>query len=263
MVSLKKIFKRYKYFFLLASLFVLGSATKSFALDIAIDNITKEWFCIIGETQCCVNGAKSCCEDNGTLYDTWSCNESCGASGTKEYKYTASGCSYSTSTRTCCSDGTWSPWDASCPTTKTCPTSSKPETRTTCTGGYKTRTVTCNTSTGTWTTGAWGDCDCSDSAYESVTLAGGGTCCQRKDGTGARCMTMGDLTIPYGWVEMGTPCWDKIDCGTGALPECNESMKGTYWSKWISDNTWNNGCGSLYPQTNGYGYCQQYLCRQG
>ena len=258
MVSLKKIFKRYKYFFLLASLFVLGSATKSFAWNIAVG-----WFCVVGETRCCVNGVKSCCEDNGTLYDTSSCDDSCGASGTKQYKYTADGgCSYSTSTRTCCSDGTWSPWDASCPTTKTCPTSSKPETRTTCTGGYKTRTVTCNTSTGEWTTGSWGDCDCSDSAYELVLLAGGGgTCCQRKDGTGMRCRT--ELEIGYGWVKMGTPCWNKIDCGTGTLPECNESMKGTYWSKWISDNTWNSGCGSQYSHINGSGYCQQYLCRQG
>ena len=229
MVSLKKIFKRYKYFFLLASLFVLGSATKSFALDIAIDNITKEWFCIVGETQCCVNGAKSCCEDNGTLYDTLSCNESCGASGTKQYKYTASGCSYSTSTRTCCSDGAWSPWDASCPTTKTCPTSSKPDTRTTCTGGYKTRTVTCNTSTGTWTTGSWGDCDCSDSAYEQVVLAGGiGTCCQRKDGTGVRCKT--DVEGPS-WFLFCNGCCNGPDTAVGSLSACGtctQSMANQY-----------------------------------
>ena len=99
MVSLMKIFKRYKCFFLLASLFVLGTSVKSFALDFAIE----KWICIIGETKCCVNVAKSCCEDNGTLYDTWSCDDSsCGASGKKR------------------------------------------------------RTVTCNTSTGTWTTGSWG-----------------------------------------------------------------------------------------------------------
>ena len=256
-----------------------------FVCFMGLYTISNAAVCTGSQVACCKGTTMSCCphpgyDSNGVelSYDLSGCSlgieitdpilpfepiEAECTSGQTENKYTASGCSYSTSTRTCCSDGTWSPWDASCPTTKTCPTSSKPETRTTCTGGYKTRTVTCNTSTGTWTTGAWGDCDCSDSAYESVTLAGGGTCCQRKDGTGARCMTMGDLTIPYGWVEMGTPCWDKIDCGTGALPECNESMKGTYWSKWISDNTWNNGCGSLYPQTNGYGYCQQYLCRQG
>ena len=259
MVSLKKIFKRYKYFLLLASLFVLGGATQSFA---AIGNATLKWVCLIGQTKCCVNGTQSCCEDNGTIYDTISCagGSSCGTSGTKEYKYTASGCSYSTSTRTCCSDGSWSGWDASCPTTKTCPTSSKPSTKESCYGGYRYRTVTCNKSTGTWTSGSWGSCDCSDSDYESVTISGGGTCCQRKDGTGLRCNT-GQETVGYSWVKMGTPCRDKIECGTGALPECNESMKGTYWSKWISDNTWSRGCGSQYPYINGRGYCQEYLCR--
>ena len=248
MVSLKKIFKRYKYFFLLASLFVLGSATKSFALDIAID---KQWFCLIGETQCCVNGAKSCCEDNGTLYDTWSCNESCGASGTKEYKYTASGCSYSTSTRTCCSDGTWSPWDASCPTTKTCPTSSKPATRTTCTGGYKTRTVTCNTSTGTWTTGSWGDCDCSDSAYESVITLSGGTCCQRKDGTGFRCAT-GKETLGHRWESFGTSynCTGYCPAGTPvAGAACPDNWAGSYCT---THHSWTN---------RGEEICNQFYCR--
>ena len=67
MVSLKKIFKRYKYFILLASLFVLGGATQSFA---DIGNATLKWVCLIGQTKCCVNGSKSCCEDDGTLYDT-------------------------------------------------------------------------------------------------------------------------------------------------------------------------------------------------
>ncbi len=260
MVSLKKIFKRYKYFFLLASLFILGTSAKSFAA-FDIDDSKLAWICVIGETKCCVNGAKSCCEDNGTLYDTWSCDDSCGISGTKQYKYTAdSGCGYSTSTRTCCSSGSWSGWDAACPPEpKQCPTSSKPESKRTCYGGYQRRTVSCNTSTGTWTTGSWGDCDCSDSEFELVTALGGGSCCQRKDGTGLRCA--GDPGLAYQWVAMGTPCWDKIDCGTGALPECNESMKGTYWSKWISDNSWNSGCGSQYPYINGRGYCQQYMCR--
>ncbi|MDD6173352.1 MAG: hypothetical protein PUB86_03590, partial [Elusimicrobia bacterium] len=86
MVSLKKIFKRYQYCLLLASILILGSATKSFAaLELA-----DVWLCLIGETKCCINGVKSCCEDNGTLYDTISCNggTSCGISGTKQYKYT-------------------------------------------------------------------------------------------------------------------------------------------------------------------------------
>lgn len=148
-----KIFKRYKCFFLLASLFVLGTSVKSFALDFAIE----KWICIIGETKCCVNGAKSCCEDNGTLYDTWSCDDSCGISGTKQYKYTAdSGCGYSTSTRTCCYNGSWSAWDGVCPAAPKQCTGTRPESQTTCYGGKKRRTVTCNTSTGAWTTGAWG-----------------------------------------------------------------------------------------------------------
>ena len=261
MVSLKKIFWRYKYFLLLISLFVLGSAAKSFAA-FELDDSQIAWVCLIGETKCCVNGAKSCCEDNGTLYDTWSCDESsCGLSGRKEYKYTASGCTYSTSTRTCCSNGSWSAWDKACPITKDCPTSSKPSTKESCYGGYRYRSVTCNKSSGTWTTGAWGKCDCSDSAFESVPTVGGDTCCQRKDGTGLRCA--GNPEIPYGWVKMGTPCWDKIECGTGELPTCDKSMSGTYWSKWIYSNDLSLGCGSQYSHINGNGYCQQYLCRQG
>jgi len=256
MVSMEVIFKRYKYFFLLASLFVLGSAAKSFAA-LTID----KWLCIIGQTQCCVNGEKTCCTDDGTVYDTSSCVEgSCGTVGGTEYKYTASGCSYSTSTRTCCSSGSWSGWDEACPTSKSCPTASKPESRTTCTGGYKTRTVSCNTSTGTWTTGAWSQCDCSDSAYESVTTPSGGKCCQRKDGTGARC-AVGDLEATPKWLEAGTPCWNKAECGTGTLPECNKSNEGTYWSKWIDDGVYVDGCGSQYRYINGSGHCQQYQCR--
>ena len=169
-----------------------------------------------------------------------------------------------TISRVCCAGDralpTWSEWGKGCPTT--CSTSNKPSTRTTCNGGYKYRTVTCNTSTGEWQTGSWGNCDCSDSAYEKVTLPGGGTCCQRKDGTGLRCFNDGE--IPYGWVKMGTPCWNKIDCGTSPLPECNESLSGTYWSKWeTSGGMVSTGCGSQYGHINGAGFCQQYLCRQG
>ena len=40
--------------------------------------------------------------------------ESCSSSGSVQYKYTASGCSYTTQTRTCCSNGSWSDWDKDC-----------------------------------------------------------------------------------------------------------------------------------------------------
>ncbi len=81
--------------------------------------------------------------------------ESC-TIGAKQYKYMASGCSYTTQTRTCCSNGSWSDWDKNCPTVKTCDSASKPNSvedyRDCCT---RSRTVTCNTSTGLWETGTW------------------------------------------------------------------------------------------------------------
>ena len=40
--------------------------------------------------------------------------ESCSSAGSTEVKYSASGCSYTTQTRTCCSDKTWSDWDKAC-----------------------------------------------------------------------------------------------------------------------------------------------------
>ena len=258
MVSLKKIFKRYQYCLLLASILILGSATKSFAaLELA-----DRWLCLIGETKCCINGVKSCCEDNGTLYDTISCNggTSCGISGTKQYKYTAdSDCGYSTSTRTCCSNGSWSGWDASCPTTKTCSSSSKPSTRATCTGGYKYRTVTCNTSTGTWTTGAWGSCDCSDSEYESIPLETGGTCCQRKDGTGPRCAT-GKEEVGYRWVKAGTNCRSKGECGWGSCSgSC--STPGSECTTWVNNGMSAVAQGCAHYDTGDRGICQAYYCQ--
>ena len=254
MVGLKRIFKRYKYFFLLASLFVVGGASQSFA---AIGDVTLKWVCQMGKTKCCVNGTKSCCEDNGTLYDTWSCDDSCGASGMKEYKYTASGCSYTTSTRTCCYNGEWSAWDGVCPAAPVAPkqcTGTKPESETTCYGGKKRRTVTCNTSTGTWTTGAWSDCDCSDSDYESVTVLGGGTCCQRKDGTGVLCNT--GATAGPAWKLFCPNCcngpdtavWSLSDCGT-----CTEAMAQAYPSYQCCVKSSNGLSGTLGSTTiNGY-----------
>ena len=41
--------------------------------------------------------------------------ESCSSKGQVQYKYTASGCSYTTQSRTCCSNGSWSDWGADCP----------------------------------------------------------------------------------------------------------------------------------------------------
>ena len=154
--------------------------------------------------------------------------ESCSTAGQTQNKYTASGCSYTTQTRTCCSNGSWSEWDSACPTRKTCPTSSKPSTRTTCTGGYKTRTVTCDTSTGKWKTGAWSDCDCSDLAYETVYVSGR-ACCQRKDGTGIQCRT--DANAPSWFLFCNGCCNGGYDGAMSSLSECGtctEAMANKY-----------------------------------
>ena len=240
--------------------------------------------CTSSQAPCCKGKTMSCCPhpgyENGKelSYDLSACMtispinpdgpilidpdrpiiwpiEEC-TSGQTQYKPSGS---CGTSSRSCCSDGTWSEWDALCPTTKTCPTSSKPSTKESCHGGYRYRTVTCNKSTGTWTTGAWGACDCSDSAYETITYNDGSTCCQRKDGTGIQCAT-GKEEVGYGWVDMGTNCRDKVECGTSALPTCNASMSGTYWTKWDSSVT-GVGCGGQFDSINGRGQCREYLCR--
>ena len=40
--------------------------------------------------------------------------ESCSKGGTTQNKYTASGCSYTTQTRTCCANYQWSEWGKDC-----------------------------------------------------------------------------------------------------------------------------------------------------
>ena len=102
--------------------------------------------------------------------------ESCSSVGSTQYKYTPSGCSYTTQTRTCCSNKTWSDWDKECPTTPTCGANecwngsscaAKGETLRNCSGnvanttdGKQTRTATCTSGSG-WSYGSWtGICTC-------------------------------------------------------------------------------------------------------
>ena len=230
---------------------------------------------------CCKNGTLTTCPDlpNGQQYDISGCQNfkpinpdvptiidpdkpivgpiasEC-TSGQTQYKPSGS---CGTSSRSCCSDGTWSEWDALCPTTKTCPTSSKPSTKESCHGGYRYRTVTCNKSTGTWTTGAWGACDCSDSEYESVLLLGGGTCCQRKDGTGLRCNT-GDQSVTYTWQKSHTDCRNQGDCGWGS---CSGSCSnyGDQCSTWVNNGMSAVVQGCAHYDTGERGICQVYTCR--
>ena len=105
--------------------------------------------------------------------------ESCTSAGQTQNKYTASGCSYTTQTRTCCAaTGAWSDWGGSCPSCSSsqCWNGSKCADKeavsrncsgnvTNATGGTQTRTATCTNGSG-WTYGSWtGTCTCK-SGYE-------------------------------------------------------------------------------------------------
>ncbi len=73
-------------------------------------------------------------------------------------------------------------------TTKTCPNNTRPLSSEECSPcGTKTRTVSCDTSTGTWTTGAWGVCD------KTGCLKNGDCCCGEGveifNSSGANCST--------------------------------------------------------------------------
>ena len=100
--------------------------------------------------------------------------ESCSTAGATQNKYTASGCSYTTQSRTCCATtGEWSDWGGSCPS---CSSSQcwdgskcadKEAVSRSCLGnvtnaqsGTQTRTATCTNGSG-WSYGSWsGTCTC-------------------------------------------------------------------------------------------------------
>ena len=82
--------------------------------------------------------------------------------GAKENKYTASGCSYTTQTRTCCNDKTWSGWGEACSGASNCTSSqcwnsstsscqSKPRSICSCSNGTCSRTYSCGSSGWTYT----------------------------------------------------------------------------------------------------------------
>ena len=162
MVSLKIIFKRLKCFLLFSLL--ISAALPALAIN---DTLIDKFICIDGYKECCVNGLQTCVEkseiclitlcDTGTIKPIETCTEG-------QVQYKPSGTCETTS-RTCCTNGTWSGWGKECATSYTCSSSTKPATSQSCTlsggsSGTQTRTVTCDTSTGTWKKGSWGTCQC-------------------------------------------------------------------------------------------------------
>ena len=251
MVSSNTIFRRYKYILLILVLFIFGGAAQSFSLDFA---------CLIGQTPCCKNGVKVCCEDDGTVYDT-NCSSpiiGCGVAGTREHKYTADNeCGYTTETRWCCSDGEWSKWGELCKFVISCPESSKPETREKCPTGYMTRSVSCDN--GKWVTGEWGECDCSGSGYTKVYCLDGTTCCESTSPTGFKCNMVCKGYESGGWVVIGPTCHPKASCINANIPTCDANHKGHYYERWVNKyDVTVNGANPCNGET--IGYCEEILC---
>lgn len=76
-----------------------------------------------------------------------------------QIQYKPSG-SCSTVERKCCANKQWSEWGADCPSVFECDAAAKPSDKQSCGGGTQSRSVSCDTSTGNWKTGAWGECVC-------------------------------------------------------------------------------------------------------
>ena len=243
MVSLKTIFKCYKVFFVLTSFFILGGTLQSFA---AVDLTTV--LCRDGYKKCCVDGVLTCVDEDDTNYKY--CLTTCGnniiidpietcTSGAVQYKPSGT---CGTSSRTCCSSGSWSGWDAACP--KTCD-GTKPITSRSCgTNGTQPRSVTCNTSTGEWVEGAWGTCEeqvctpgevepCPTNCYQRRTCNADGTAwsscaCENND-------EIWRITMTYQNVTQSSNTCEAHCCCSGDTPVSN------VYNKYLGKNV-GTGC---------------------
>ncbi len=255
MVSLKTIFGRLKYLLL----FVLFLSAGSFAFASLDSDLL---LCRKGYKKCCVNGTMTCVDENDTNYKFCliSCGtiidpiETCGTSGQVQYKPSGS---CGTTSRTCCSSGSWSDWDKECP--KTCD-GKKPTTSQSCgTNGTQTRIVTCDTSTGKWVEGNWGPCKeqvctpgevgpCPTNCYQRRTCNSAGTdwgsCyCENKD-------EIWNVTMNYKNTVQSTMTCEAHCCCDGDRPVTN------MYNKYLNKNA-GTGCIGKNGQAKYYCGCKE------
>ena len=106
--------------------------------------------------------------------------ESCSTVGTTQNKYTASGCSYTTQSRTCCSNGSWSDWGADCPPDCNSDETWNSSTKQCCSNNPVTRVVTLSGSTNiAQHNQCMGTAKGSETSYKCATTSSTG-CCQVK-----------------------------------------------------------------------------------
>ncbi len=137
--------------------------------------------------------------------------------GDTQNKYTASGCSYTTQTRTCCSDGTWSNWDEEC---KECEEKSPCSSDADCCNGRS-----CVSTGGLVTfedSGKRCGIQCSESSKPTCSLAGG-TCsyictCDPSTGEWVNCNKSQFCKAGYETVKLsnGDICCEVKNCGTAS-----------------------------------------------
>ena len=267
MVSLKAIFRCLKCFSL--SALFLSVCTFSYAVvDTNIDvNLELKpglnedlLLCATGLKKCCVDGKMTCVDESTKLCLT-SCAaiidpiETCGTSGQVQYKPSGS---CGTTSRTCCSGGTWSDWDKECP--KTCDSSTKPITSQSCgTNGTQTRSVTCDTSTGKWVEGVWGTCKeqvctpgevepCPTNCYQRRTCNSAGTAwsscaCENKD-------EIWNVTMNYKNTVQSTMTCEAHCCCDGDTPVAN------VYNKYLNKNA-GTGCRGKNGKLEYYCGCKE------
>ncbi len=171
--------------------------------------------------------------------------------GTVQYKPSGS---CGTTSRTCCSSRTWSEWGEKC-----CD-GVKPVTSQECTAsngktGTQTRTVTCNSSTGSWEPGAWSVCNapecsegetkvCPSNSYQVIKCLSTG-----KWSSSCSCANPGDGKVYCQGMArpMGVPCyhgiWSEESCSgmCCCLEDVPVLMIGRGGKKWPQCSTSKGG----------------------
>ena len=195
-----------------------------------------------------------------------------------------------TSSRTCCSNGTWSDWDGECincslnqcwngTICEAQGTLSRPCSGnvTGATGGTQTRSATCISGSG-WSYGNWSSSNCTYSGggsscicepTEHLVRYSNGDCCCENNGCGktfpngtmgfCKCKGEGTEIGRLTWQKAGTSCRSKSACGEGSCRgSCSTS--GSECTTWVNNGMSAVSQGCAHSDTGDRGICQHYTC---
>ena len=184
--------------------------------------------------------------------------ESCSTAGATQNKYTASGCSYTTQSRTCCSNGAWSDWGGSCPT---CNKSADTCDARQLYADFDEANCKCICPTGAIEVNGTCECDTANGYVEGdheCVKSGSGSCASNQCWNGSNCEAKGSTSIPCeGMVQETTG---------GTLTRTATCYSGSGWSygSWTgtctcpSGSTWTGSGLSGRCKGNYYWNCTSY-----